>query len=499
MLKRLAVNPFVLLTLAAVGFGAEQPLRVTAVRFWPQTGSIRIAIETNGEFRFHTERLAGPDRVFFDLFGARPGIRGKGIRSFPVNHQLLKRIRVAETLPGVTRVVLDLSGDASVSANQLTNPDRLIVTVQPSGLHSAEAAAPLRAPDAVVVPRVAKRLVLPQPSVRPDAAMPAPPLLNGSMPALAAVGQTMIAAIPAPAAPAPPPKPVVAAVRPKPVQQPPVLASAAPAAIHTSPAKPARSDSAGGRSLIRALGLKINRVVLDPGHGGHDEGTVSPGGLVEKDLVLDITRRLGALIEKRMGAEVIYTRTDDTFVPLEARTALANQFRADLFLSVHANSSRYRNVAGIETFYLNFTSAQDALEVAARENATSEKSVHELRDIIQKITMHDKIEESREFAARIQASLAAFAARSNAAARNRGVKKAPFVVLVGAQMPSVLVEVGFVTNPREESLLKRESHRQKLAEALYRGLARYSEGLSHFQVAQTDEGVTQASPPTSTP
>jgi N-acetylmuramoyl-L-alanine amidase len=229
------------------------------------------------------------------------------------------------------------------------------------------------------------------------------------------------------------------------------------------------------------LGLKVGRIVLDPGHGGHDTGTIGPGGLKEKDLVLDIALRLGQLITERMGAEVIYTRTDDTFVPLETRTEIANEAKADLFLSIHANSSRLRTAAGPETFYLNFTTDPNALEVAARENAPSTRSIHELQDLVLKIARKEKVQESREFAASIQKALYS-GLRSG---KNRGVKKAPFVVLIGAQMPSVLVEVAFLSNPREERLLKQPDYRQRLAEALYRGLFQYASTLSHFQLARS--------------
>jgi len=208
--------------------------------------------------------------------------------------------------------------------------------------------------------------------------------------------------------------------------------------------------------------------------------------LLEKELVLDVAQRLGKLIEERLGSEVIYTRNDDTLIPLESRTEMANENKADLFLSIHANSSPYPSVSGVETYYLNFSSTREALDLASRENAGSEKSIHELGDIIEKITKHDKAEESREFAGKMQTALYSAAVRSNAAARNRGVKKAPFVVLIGATMPSILVEIGFVSNSRDETLLKRPEHRQKLAEALYNGLSRYAETLSHFQVAAKD-------------
>ncbi len=491
-----------LLLLTGLELCGAEPLRVTAVRFWPQQQGVRVAVETNGEFRYHTERIQNPDRVFFDLFGARPRLGGKAVQTIPVSHPLIRRIRVAETLPGVTRIVLDLNGDADVSSTQLSNPDRLVIEVRPAGTSPAPLPAEPAPRPGKPAPALARRFVPPAPAPqRTPVRLPEPPHL-----AAGRVGLTEAYQQPALRLPPAPPAAQAAALPQAPVassgsqqagptQGAPVQRAAA--AVHSTPARPATRDSEGQQSLIRALGLKINRVVIDPGHGGQDEGTVGPNGLVEKELVLDVSKRLGALIEKRLGAEVIYTRSDDSFVPLEQRTAIANEREADLFLSLHANSSSYRTVAGIETFYLNFTDAKDALEVAARENAGSEKTVHELRDIIQKITLHDKAEESREFAGKMQSSLYSFTARYNPAAQDRGVKKAPFVVLIGAMMPSVLVEIGFVTNPREESLLKRPDHRQRLAEALYRGLSRYSEGLSHFQVAAgaPEKTATKSGPP----
>jgi N-acetylmuramoyl-L-alanine amidase len=245
-------------------------------------------------------------------------------------------------------------------------------------------------------------------------------------------------------------------------------------------AKPAAN---GETSLIRALGLKINRIVIDAGHGGHDTGTIGAHGLEEKELVLDVALRLGKILESRMGAEVIYTRDDDTFVPLENRTAYANQHQADLFISIHANSSRNKNARGIETYYLNFTSSADALEVAARENAVSEKSIYELQDLVKQITLSEKIEESREFASRVQQALHSNIARKDAGLKNRGVKQAPFVVLIGANMPSILAEISFISNPGDAKKLKTADYRQKIADSLYKGMASYVDGLSGVTVA----------------
>ncbi len=245
----------------------------------------------------------------------------------------------------------------------------------------------------------------------------------------------------------------------------------------------ARPTASGDRSLIRALGLKIGKIVIDAGHGGHDTGTIGPNGLLEKDVVLDVAKRLGRLLETRLGAEVIYTRQDDTFIPLETRTAIANRERADLFISIHANSSHDPDARGVETYYLNFTSSPEALEVAARENAVSEKSIHELQDLVKKIALKEKIDESREFAGDVQASLYGGLALNNAGIRNRGIKKAPFIVLIGANMPSILAEISFVSNPTDERKLETAEHRQRIAESLYRGVSKYAGGLSGVKVA----------------
>ena len=265
---------------------------------------------------------------------------------------------------------------------------------------------------------------------------------------------------------------------------------------NTSPfsetAQPARPNRNGTRSLTRALGLKIGTIILDPGHGGHDTGTIGPTGLYEKDLVLDVALRLGKLIGERLGSEVVYTRQDDTFVALESRTAIANEKQADLFLSIHANSSSYPSARGVETYYLSFNSDPDALNVAARENADSQESIHELQDLVKKIALNEKLDESKEFAADLQSALWDRLYKNSRQKKDRGVKKAPFVVLVGAKMPSVLAEICFLSNPQEEKLLRTEAQRQKIAEALYAGIEKYAATLSGTKTARTDPGTTVA-------
>jgi N-acetylmuramoyl-L-alanine amidase len=234
----------------------------------------------------------------------------------------------------------------------------------------------------------------------------------------------------------------------------------------------------GETSLMRALGLKIGRIVIDAGHGGHDSGTLGADGIEEKDVVLDVALRLGKLLHDRLGAEVVYTRDDDTFVPLETRTAIANKAQADLFISVHANSSSDVSVKGVEVYYLNFTSDPEAMTVAGRENAVSTESVHELSDLVKKIALKDKIDESKELAADVDASLYAGLRKGNPELRNRGVKKAPFVVLIGANMPSILAEISFVTNPDTAEKLETPEYRERVAESLYKGIAVYAQGIN---------------------
>jgi N-acetylmuramoyl-L-alanine amidase len=236
--------------------------------------------------------------------------------------------------------------------------------------------------------------------------------------------------------------------------------------------------TADGETLMRALGLKINRIVIDAGHGGHDSGTLGVGGIEEKDVVLDVALRLGKLLHDRLGAEIVYTRADDTFIPLETRTAIANKAQADLFISVHANSSQDADARGVEVYYLNFTSDPDAMRVASRENAVSNESVHDLSDLVKKIALKDKIDESKELATDVDASLYAGLERGNPGLKNRGVKKAPFVVLIGANMPSILAEISFVTNPEDAAQLERPEYRERVAESLYGGVARYAAAIN---------------------
>jgi len=431
----------------------REPLRsVTDVHHWSLTDATRVAVQVSGDFTFRSARLHNPERIYFDILNARPHFDSRAVYTETLEDPLLSHIHVAENQPGVTRVVLDLADGTIVSTSRLVNPDRLMVELR----RGAPAPIPVETAGATPAKPIA-RPPLPDLSVGPPIAVPP------------ASAEQTAAELPKPQLPKRETAPVVKT--PKPPAEPVEIAKAA------------RPTIAGSSSLVRALGLKLTRVVIDPGHGGHDQGTEGPHGVLEKDIVLDVAQRLGKMIEERMGAEVIYTRDDDVYIPLQARTALANDKKADLFLSIHANSSPVAPVEGIETFYLGMKGTKYSTDVAARENASFDKSVFDLPDLVEQIAKNDKAQESKEFADRIQAALYAFSERNVPGSKDRGVKSAPFVVLIGAHMPSVLAEIGFLTNAKEEGLLKKNDYRQKLAEALYRGVSRYADSLSHFQTA----------------
>jgi N-acetylmuramoyl-L-alanine amidase len=527
------ISPVLLFIVLGVAKAAdlEEPHHVTAVRFWSLGSVTRIAIETDGDFQVKSDRLDNPDRLFFDLTGTRPELGRKGMTTIPVSDHFVRQIRVAEPQRGVTRVVLDLETTVESTTSRLDNPTRLIIELRASGSAPETTKAPVRAPPTLIepvpAPKPADRRPFTPPAARP-VAIPVVQVQQASLelPPVLQMKST------------PPPVPVALAMHYKPGPPPARTAPAGVLAKSASPemannlannllpttsvsntplsnaslsgasistaslssttlsatppsntpavetALPAKRDSSGDRSMIRVLGLKVGRIVLDPGHGGHDTGSVGPAGLREKDLVLDVAQRLGHLIEERMGSEVIFTRSDDTFIPLERRTEIANEAKADLFLSIHANSSPLRNAVGVETYYLNFTTSRTALDLASRENSGSQMTVYELQGLLQKIALKDKAEESREFASRVQTALFNLSAKTDARSKDRGVKKAPFVVLIGASMPSVLAEIGFVSNAHDESVMRREEYRQRTAEALYKGISSYANTLSHFQVAQ---------------
>jgi N-acetylmuramoyl-L-alanine amidase len=510
---------------------------LTGIRHWSTPDYTRVAIDLEAEVEYEAGRVPHPDRIFFDLHGAKiaPALVGK---SFVVDDGFLHKIRVAQYKANLARVVLDVDDVAEYSAFLLPNPYRLIIdihgkkTVAKTVQH---AASPSKSNVQVELPADGVGRTSAADGASSVSAQTPPPASTetvasastGTQPALdrTTSDRTLDRASNRTSDRTSDRTTEVKTEQPKledsaidqkerTTSKPtsgPTFESVAPKEPATAKtrgntkatpeqtAHAAAPTADGERSLIRALGLKIGRIVIDAGHGGHDTGTIGPNGLLEKDLVLDVALKLGKLLQTRLGAQVVYTRDDDTFIPLETRTAIANKEQADLFISVHANSSSDPSARGVETYYLNFTSSSDALEVAARENAVSEKSIHELQDLVKKIALREKIEESREFALDVQKSLYGGLAQKSPGLQDRGVKKAPFIVLIGANMPSILAEISFVSNPTDEKRLQTDEYRRRIAESLYKGVAKYVNGLSGIKVASKSEGAERPATETRRP
>jgi N-acetylmuramoyl-L-alanine amidase len=448
--------------------------QVTAVRHWVGPNYLRIVIEVDGEVKFESVRLSNPDRIVVDLQTARlsPELVGK---TFPIENGFLRQIRVARFSTDVARVVLDVEKIEAYSIFSLPNPFRLVIDVQ--GTAPTQIARTVNpGPPAGTEGRNPEKVHSPPP---PNPAPTARADANVKAPTPARVKTESAPSTPAGHEEA------SSSVKPSPGSKPGKKSKEETETADVTPAvQPAVPTESGSRTLTRALGLKIGRIVIDPGHGGHDTGTIGPTGLEEKEVVLDVGLKLKKLLEQNTGCEVIMTRSDDTFIPLEERTAIANEKSADLFISIHANASPDKSARGIETYYLNFTSNPDALELAARENASSQEAVHQLQDLIKKIAMTEKIEESQDFARQVQHEVYTHVTKASGAQRDRGTKKAPFVVLIGANMPSVLAEISFLTNPRDERLLKKSDYRQKIAFALYEGILDYLKTLGEVRPVQ---------------
>ncbi len=478
--------------------------RVTGIRHWSTPDYTRVAIDlaqvdSGHDVAFESQRIDHPDRIFFDLPDTKLSSRLAG-KTFDVDDGLLRQIRVAQFQPGRTRIVLDVDSLSDYKAFLLPNPSRLIIDVHGKDTQTKDEQSKDEQGKSPAVDQKEANAGAPTPAS--DVETGKPIVGSVALSAEKAAGDrqdsdstVVVSNIQATKKGArkkivdtddddDDPSPIPSLPMAKRGSKRGVTAASKRSKVRTAKnVHEASPNSSGDRSLIRALGLKIGKIVIDPGHGGHDTGTIGPNGFQEKTLVLDVSKRLGKLLESRLGAEVAYTRRDDTFIPLETRTAIANQAQADLFVSIHANASRDPDARGVETYYLNFTSSPEALEVAARENAVSEESIYQLQDLVKKIALKEKIDESREFASDVQESLHSGLAAKSPSIRDRGVKKAPFIVLIGANMPSILAEISFVSNPEDERRLRTPEYRQKIAESLYRGIAKYVSGLSGVKVA----------------
>jgi N-acetylmuramoyl-L-alanine amidase/putative methionine-R-sulfoxide reductase with GAF domain len=362
--------------------------RITGIRHWSSADSSTVVLDLEDQVQYEAHRLSSPDRIYFDLHDTSlaPDVAGKTIE---VGDALLARVRVAQPVSGLTRMVLETKGNSNFSVSLEPNPYRLVVQVRKLG----------------VDPKAQVNLF---PGTESDR------------------GKLFAIVVP----------------------------------------PPTHEDL-----QLRAHVPKM-RIVVDAGHGGWDLGTVGRKGLLEKDVVLEIAQRLGKLLESRLGAEVILTRKDDNYIPLDERAGIANQSQADLFVSVHANYSDLPSARGVETYYTNFFSSPIAKEAEAREDGTVAKAT--AMAVLSPIDLHDRIEQSRRLAASVQRSLYGTLSVQNPGLRDRGVKEASYVVLTETAMPGILAEVSFVSSPADEQKLRSDGYREQIAEALYKGIARYA-------------------------
>lgn len=394
-----------------------QRVELTGVRFWSNPGYTRVVVDLSGSTSYSVNALPADPR---EKAPARMYVDLAGaapaaglVDSLSVNDGLLQTIRTGRPTPETARVVLDLVSVGDAKVFLLEDPTRLVIDVAGETTPSLTAA---------------------QPELR------APPAVEGK---------------------AEPPAPAPAAVRDQVAK-----------IVEQAPDEPP-SKIKLPRSTIKGL----RRIVVDAGHGGKDPGAVGANGLLEKDVTLAMAKSLAARLEEELDCEVILTRKTDIFIPLEERTAIANKVGADLFISIHANASVNRAAQGVETYYLNFSKNDKAAAVAARENGTSIKQVGDLELILFDLMANAKINESSRLASEIQKSLVADLSRHYSNVKDLGVKQGPFYVLLGATMPSVLVEAAFISNSVEETRLQDGKFHEKTASAIVKGVRNYATAL----------------------
>ncbi len=369
--------------------------KVTGIRHWSSADSSTIVLDLEDQIQYEAHRLSGPDRIYFDLRDTRlaPELLGKSIE---IGDSFVGRIRMAQPVAGMTRVVLETRSNSTFSVSLEPNPYRLVVEVRKVG----------------ATPKGAVNL----------------------FPNSSEAEKNKLAIVVPP---------------------------------------PTKEDL-----QLRARVPKM-RIVVDAGHGGWDLGTVGRRGLLEKDLVLEISQRLGKLLESRLGMDVLYTRPDDNYVTLDDRASIANQAQADLFVSVHANYSDLPSARGVETYYTNLFSAPGSKDVDTHANPAKPAVTATLSPA----DLHERIEQSRHLAASVQRSLYGTLSAQNPGLRDRGIKEAGFVVLTESAMPGILAEVSFVSSPTDEQKLRSDGYREQIAEALYRGIARYAASSHGVKVA----------------
>lgn len=419
--------------IAAQGTGKPNGL-VKNIRYWSGGAYTRIVIDQDKPIKFHAQELKKPDRLVFDILNTQldPSVDKDPL---PVNDGLLMQVRASQYAPDVVRVVLDLASIKSYAAFPLHDPERLVIDVNGEGARTPETQASSAETGTQQKAESAKTEI----QQKTESA------------------ETGTQVTVAPQHPNPP--------LPK-------LAEG-------------KKNDGDKLSLSRQLGLKIKTIAIDAGHGGRDPGAIGKNGLKEKTVTLDIAKRLAVLVKERLGCNVVMTRDKDVFIPLEQRPFIAKSKGADLFVSIHVNANRKRKARGIETYIQSLrASDREAMATAARENAQSTKKLSQLKSELDRIfadlAKDDKLEESLQLAHSVQYSLVNNLKPLNKHAVDLKLapKRAFFYVLINTEMPSILAEVGFISNPEEEKLLKKDSYRQAIAESLYQGVKKYVDARS---------------------
>ena len=508
------------------------PVQILAIHREPLADVVRVTIEIDDEVLYHSERLEGPARLFFDFSDtyAAPQLRDATL-AFE-DGDMVRKIRLGRHPGQTTRVVLDLEDVDHYSVYSLYNPYRLVIDTVPTASMQARRAVPAdaSAPGATMDPRIAdvspprqsapaalaeperleaRRLdpvtvnlvdtapvaSTPETVRDPETGLDSPvlPVSTGPVLPISEDEQTIEIVRPVTATATlllpvttvdvlqlPRADPPVDITRQAPGPAGMTVAERTVPSISDAEARlstgMALANSDGALSLGRQLGLGVSRIVIDPGHGGYDPGAQT-GTMTESALVLDVATRLEARLTAETGVEVILTRRGDAYMPLRARTQLANRVGADLFLSIHANAAQDPRARGVETYYLDLATESEAQIVAARENSASREGMHDLPNLVRSITMDNKLNESRDLAGMVQRNIVRAVRELHPDAQDLGVKQAPFVVLIGANMPSVLAEISFLTNQEDAAFLKTDAYRDRIADALLQAILEYQQAL----------------------
>ena len=424
---------------------------VLPVKYWSSDSYTRVVIMASGPVNYQEilleETENAPRRLYIDF--KKSYIEPQYRSPVPIEDGLLRRIRTGQFSPDTVRVVLDIESISNYKIFSLPDPFRVVIDVRGEKQNEISAT-----PQSNIV---AKKEIVEQQSTQENNKNIIVLRDNKKIAVSAASAASVASSVV-----------VTSASTATPVASPPVaLKSTAKTdkIIAVPDVKPL--------SLAQQLGLGVKKIVLDPGHGGKDPGAMA-FGLKEKNIVLDIAQRLAPVLEKEIGCEVILTRDNDNFISLEERTAIANTQNADLFVSLHINAHPSAKVRGLETYYLNLTTNAEAMRVAARENATSTHQMSDLQDILSDIMKNSKINESSRLAQQVHNSILTEAEKQGFSdIKNLGVKQAPFYVLIGAQMPAILIEVAFISNEQDIQNLNNPSFVQMLTQEIAQGIRAY--------------------------